>query len=242
MMKRMSSNLMCLMAVDWEVFGQTVGQEAANLANSLLIHPIQHDLQSHNDPQMSLDCHLVVSLTAVLIFPGSCCMLSVHGCWISQKAETALATLPALSDLKGYIASRLKLEPTIVDEIDQDVIAAVRATHSWAGTARISKLLSFWLPVGHNWRHYGADNDLYPCCGVPDETFSHLLQCQAPAMLELRQQIITKVIHVGTEVLLPTPIVRLVELMLRSCFGELSQDPPFPVFFKRYGQIKNASG
>jgi hypothetical protein len=27
--------------------------------NSLLIHPIQHDLQSHNDPQMSLDYHLV---------------------------------------------------------------------------------------------------------------------------------------------------------------------------------------
>jgi hypothetical protein len=30
------------------------------LPNTLLIHPIQHDLQeSHNDPQMSLDYHLV---------------------------------------------------------------------------------------------------------------------------------------------------------------------------------------
>jgi hypothetical protein len=47
------------MAVDWEVFVKKVGQEVANLANSLLIHPIQHDLQSHNDPQMSLDYHLV---------------------------------------------------------------------------------------------------------------------------------------------------------------------------------------
>jgi hypothetical protein len=35
------------MAVDQEVFGRKVGQEAANLANSLLIHPIQHDIQSH---------------------------------------------------------------------------------------------------------------------------------------------------------------------------------------------------
>jgi hypothetical protein len=46
------------MAVDREVFGQKVGQEAANLANSLLIHPIQHDLQSHNDPQMSFELGL----------------------------------------------------------------------------------------------------------------------------------------------------------------------------------------
>jgi hypothetical protein len=35
-------------------------RSAANLiANSLLIPPIHHDLQSHNDPQMSLDYHLV---------------------------------------------------------------------------------------------------------------------------------------------------------------------------------------
>jgi hypothetical protein len=31
----------------------------ASLANSLLIHPTQHDVQSHNYPQMSLDYHLV---------------------------------------------------------------------------------------------------------------------------------------------------------------------------------------
>jgi hypothetical protein len=34
-------------------------QEAQNLASSLLIPQTQHDLQSHNDPQMSLDYHLV---------------------------------------------------------------------------------------------------------------------------------------------------------------------------------------
>jgi hypothetical protein len=60
MMKRMSSNLMCLMAVDQEVFGWKVGQEApSNLANSLLSPPTQHDNQCHDDPQMSLDYHLV---------------------------------------------------------------------------------------------------------------------------------------------------------------------------------------
>jgi hypothetical protein len=31
----------------------------AILVNTLLIHPIQHDLLSHNDPQMSLDYHLL---------------------------------------------------------------------------------------------------------------------------------------------------------------------------------------
>jgi hypothetical protein len=29
------------------------------LANSFLIPPTQHDIQIHNDPQMSLDYHLV---------------------------------------------------------------------------------------------------------------------------------------------------------------------------------------
>jgi hypothetical protein len=47
------------MAVDQDVFGLKVGQEAANLANSFLILPTQHDVQSYNDPQMSLDYHLV---------------------------------------------------------------------------------------------------------------------------------------------------------------------------------------
>jgi hypothetical protein len=35
-------------------------REEPNLGNTiLLIHPTQHDIQSHNDPQMSLDYHLV---------------------------------------------------------------------------------------------------------------------------------------------------------------------------------------
>jgi hypothetical protein len=34
-------------------------RKSANLADSLLIISAQHDIQSHNDPQMSLDYHLV---------------------------------------------------------------------------------------------------------------------------------------------------------------------------------------
>jgi hypothetical protein len=41
MMKRMSSNLMCLMAVDQEVLGSKVGQEEPYLANNLIIPPTQ---------------------------------------------------------------------------------------------------------------------------------------------------------------------------------------------------------
>jgi hypothetical protein len=52
-------------------------------------------------------------------------MLKVHGQWISQKAETALATFPALVELKAYLSSRLKIDPDIVHEIDQEVISAV---------------------------------------------------------------------------------------------------------------------
>jgi hypothetical protein len=47
------------MAVDQEVFGWKVGQEGPNSANSLIIPPTQHDVQSNNDPQMGLNYHLV---------------------------------------------------------------------------------------------------------------------------------------------------------------------------------------
>jgi hypothetical protein len=43
------------MAVDQEVFGT---RSAKYLANSLLIYSTQHDVQCHNDHQMSLDYHL----------------------------------------------------------------------------------------------------------------------------------------------------------------------------------------
>jgi hypothetical protein len=39
--------------------GNFSGQDAPNLANSLLIYSTQHDIQCNNDHQMSLDYHLV---------------------------------------------------------------------------------------------------------------------------------------------------------------------------------------
>ena len=33
------------------------------------------------------------------------------------------------------------------------------------------------LRVGHNWKTCNLTSDKCPCCGAPDETFAHLLQC-----------------------------------------------------------------
>ena len=34
-----------------------------------------------------------------------------------------------------------------------------------------------WLPVGHNTAKRGAESDVCPCCGAPDETLEHLFIC-----------------------------------------------------------------
>jgi hypothetical protein len=91
----------------------------------------------------------------------------------------------------------------------------------------VTKMMTGWLPVGHNWRHHGAANDLCPCCGRPDETFYHLIQCPDPRMAELRDRCLRNIIRVGTESRLPPQIVRLLELMIRTATGDLREEPPW---------------
>ena len=38
-------------------------------------------------------------------------------------------------------------------------------------------------PVGHNWKHHGAETDLCPCCSDPDEAFIHLLGCKGQGIV-----------------------------------------------------------
>ena len=45
-----------------------------------------------------------------------------------------------------------------------------------------------WLPVGHNWQKCNLETDRCPCCGEPDETFQHLLQCGNEALGKARTQ------------------------------------------------------
>jgi hypothetical protein len=119
--------------------------------------------------------------------PGARCMVAIGGTWIGGDIDRAIQILPAEEQLRTYLEERLALPRDVIDSIDTGAISTARSVHRWAQTVRKSKMMTGWMPVGHNWRHHGAENDLCPCCGEPDETFIHLLCCPSPALSELRQ-------------------------------------------------------
>jgi hypothetical protein len=157
--------------------------------------------------------------------PGARCMVSVQGVWIGQDIDRAVQILPAGDQLKQYLEGRLTLPREVIESIDTGVISTVRSTHKWARTARVSKMMTGWMPVGHNWRHHGADNDLCPCCGHPDETFLHLLSCPSPALIELRQAALVRIDRAARDSGIPFQIVRVFGLVLRAVE---SNDPAIP--------------
>jgi hypothetical protein len=104
-------------------------------------------------------------------------MLQIAGKWVTGRVDKALQLIPGERTQEEYPSQRLKIPPAAVTDIDREAIAAARSNHSWLRLAQTTKLMTYWLPVGHNWRKHGADNNTCPCCGEPDETFHHLLIC-----------------------------------------------------------------
>lgn len=102
--------------------------------------------------------------------PGAKCMLKVKGSRISQRVDKAI---PSAAAQETFLMKKLRIDEGAMRDIDQEAIAAARSGHGWARFARTSKMMNLWLPVGHNWRHHGTDNDQCPGCGAPDETFNH---------------------------------------------------------------------
>jgi hypothetical protein len=103
-------------------------------------------------------------------------VLAIHnlvresGRTVPDKAtEHAFAETP----LREYTTRKLNISPQVLEMLEDKHFTHVRSTHDWHRIVRTSKMLFGWLPVGHNRRHHGTDNDLCPCCGTPDEMFLH---------------------------------------------------------------------
>jgi hypothetical protein len=141
--------------------------------------------------------------------PGARCMLKIAGKWITGRVDKAMQLIPGERAQEEYLSQRLKIPPTAVKDIDREVIAAARSTHSWPRLARTTKLMTYWLPVGHNWRKHGADNNKCPCCGAPDETFHHLLICTNDRIRKTVQDSIQQIERASSELRLPAQVVWL---------------------------------
>jgi hypothetical protein len=99
--------------------------------------------------------------------PGCRCMLRIRNRWITSRPDEAIKVAFVSEPLKEYTAKRLGIPLETVDELDQDAMGTVRSMQKWSQRGRGAKMLFGWLPVGHNWKHHGAESDLCPCCGAP---------------------------------------------------------------------------
>jgi hypothetical protein len=137
---------------------------------------------------------------------GSRCMLRIGKHWISTRVDHALQIGYVEEPLKRYISERMEMPEIAVQEIDQEVIAAARSTHKWARTARISKLMYDYLPVGHNWRQHGAESDQCPCCGEANETFDHLVYCNEEGLYATRLECLGDMATVASQKRIPESV------------------------------------
>jgi hypothetical protein len=158
--------------------------------------------------------------------PGSRCMLRIKSKWITSRPDEIIQRAFVKEPLEEYTAQRLKIPLEVVAETDREAIGSVRSTHRWARLARGSKLLFHWMPVGHNWKHHGAENDLCPCCGEPDETFIHLLQCNDPGLSDLRQACIAEIREAVVKLRIPPAVYSIMILILRRVHESVDAPPP----------------
>ena len=150
---------------------------------------------------------------------GSLCVVRIGKEWLSNRPDYPIQQAFALPELKEYISQRLKISDELVEAIDTNSIGTVRATQEWHILARTSKLLFNWLPVGHNWKRYtDMDTDTCPCCGSPDETFHHLLECPNEQLVQLRSEQIGIIKRTALEQGLPPTVVHhIINILQTAC-------------------------
>jgi hypothetical protein len=113
----------------------------------------------------------------------------------------------------------------------------------WSQRGRGAKMLFGWLPVGHNWKHHGAESDLCPCCGEPDETFIHLLQCKDPEITLLRAECLKDITKAAASLRVPSAVYSIMILILRRVHeDEEPEEPQMSLALQRAWQSQKRVG
>ena len=162
--------------------------------------------------------------TPIQPLPGARCMLKIKNRWIGTRPDKAVQEAFSKGPLEEYIKHRLQIDDEALSTLEYKHFEIVRSTHRWARLIRESKRLFGWLPVGHNWRHHGADNDKCPCCGEPDETFIHLLQCKTEEMRNLRREAFINIGEQATKSTIPRQVYKVAVAMLRAVCDQLPEE------------------
>jgi hypothetical protein len=116
---------------------------------------------------------------------------------------------------------KLNISAQVGEMLEDKHLIHVRSTQDWHRIVRTSKMLFGWLPVGHNWRHHCADNDLCPCCGTLD-----------PELTELRERSFRQMKLTAISARIPRAVYSLAEAMWQSvckCTDAIDINAPFPL-------------
>lgn len=140
-------------------------------------------------------------------------MVRIGDKWVTSEPDKAIERAFAETPLKEYTMHRLEISATVVDLLEDKHFIHVRSMHDWHHIARASKLLFGWLLVGHNWYHHGANNDLCPCCGEPDETF---LKCTSPELVEQHEHSFRQMKLTSITARIPRQVCSLAEAIWQS--------------------------
>jgi hypothetical protein len=176
-------------------------------------------LEAYNqmcDEEAGLCVEEKITPTKFTPLKGSRCMIKIGEKWVTSEPDKAIERAFSEPSLKEYTIQRLKLSAPAAALLEYKHFLHVRSTYDWHRIARSSKMLFGWLPVGHNWRHHGADNDLCPCCSEPDETFIHLLQCTSTEIVELRIRSFRRMKLAAISARIPRAVYSLAEAMWQS--------------------------
>jgi len=84
---------------------------------------------------------------------------------------------------------------------------------------RTSKMMYRLLPVGHNWRKCNLMTDRCPCCGEPDETFEHLMQCPNKELEIVRTAAICELRREGTALKVPARAMDAIVAIVFAVFN-----------------------
>ena len=126
-----------------------------------------------------------------------------------------------------YILQRLNISLDTFHVIDWESIGKVRSSHHINRIVRTSKMLYGWLPVGHNWKKCNLVSDKCPCCGVPDETFEHVLTCKHKDLVMTRAIAYTSIQTKCDELKIP----KIFTTTLLTLFKVTLEDHEFPTSF-----------
>jgi hypothetical protein len=119
--------------------------------------------------------------------PGYRAMLKIGDDWITTHFRECVRFANNSPDMAGYILKRLDIRMEEFHTINWKAIGRVCSQHSFARLVRTSKMMYWWLPVGHNWQQCNLKSHRCPCCGGDDETFQHLLSCEREELRLVRE-------------------------------------------------------